>query len=77
MSNFSNNALRIEEIGSSRVLPSIHSTDTAGNTALYESNKIGGKKMNRKWDKKKSKKGGKKETLRKNRRSKTTQKNRK
>jgi hypothetical protein len=76
MSNFSNNALPVEEIGSSRVLPAIHTTDTGGNTALYEFNQIGGKKSNKKWDKKDSKKGGKKGTARKNKRSKRTRKQR-
>ena len=76
MSNFSNNALPIGEIGASKVLPAIQTTDTGGKTALYESNKIGGKRLNKSWDKKRRKKGGKKETARKNRRSKRTRKQR-
>jgi hypothetical protein len=77
MSNFSNNALPIREIESSKVLPAITTTDTGGNTFLYESNKVGGKRMNRKWDKKDSKRGGKKRTARKNKRCKRTCKQRK
>jgi hypothetical protein len=70
MSNFSNNAIPIGEIETSRVLPRITSTDTGGNTAQYESNKIGGKRMNQK----QRKYGGKKRTVRKNKRSKKTRK---
>lgn len=77
MSNFANNALSIDKISTSKVLPDIKTTETGGNTALYESNKIGGKKEVNKWDRKGSKKGGKKQTRRKNNKMKRTNKNRK
>ena len=64
-------ALSYTEIGNEKVLPTIKTTDTEGNSAKYVSNQVGGKKSRKNKTNKKIKK------IKRNKSSKTNKRNKK